>query len=84
MVIKRLAPLALLLVMLFVLVGMSSASPANVSLSRIYLCIRPSSDRASGCEIVARNLGPSGTGNGAIGFTVYLSTTIQKEPCTPP
>lgn len=78
MVIKRLAPLALLLVMLFVLVGVSSASPANVSLDRIYL--HPAGTTAT--EIVARNLGPSGAGNGAIGFTVYIEYDHTKGTLT--
>lgn len=75
MIIRRWAPLAPLLVMLFVLVGVSSASPASVSLDLIYLS--PGSS-AGFTDIVARNLGPSGVGNGAIGFTVYIEYDHTK------
>lgn len=74
MTLRRLAPITALLVLLIVAVGMASASPANVSLSLLY--IHPVGPNAS--EIVARNLGPSGTGNGAIGFTVYLEYDHTK------
>jgi len=74
MTLRRLAPIAALLVLLIVASGMASASPANVSLSLLY--IHPIGSNAS--EIVARNLGPSGTGNGAIGFTVYLEYDHTK------